>query len=155
MNLKEIFWIQTSLDHYIVMSKTNSLDFIVPRKKIHLLILKSWKSAGNFLCYWDLTKSRMTILDIFKGQINIYPWWQIVISQKPYCKQTSYRKNCKLFSQDAIEKTQKNARNYYETKRSRNAFIKDHVTFEDVMRRRKKTKEQKKTERMLTGTICP
>ena len=48
-----------------------------------------------------------------------------------------------MFSQDAIEKTQKNARNYYETKRSRNAFIKDHVTFEDVMRRRKKTKEQK------------
>ena len=65
------------------------------------------------------------------------------MKQKPYCKQTSCRKNCKLFSHDAIEKTQKNARNYYETKRSRNAFIKDHVTFEDVMRRRKKTKEQK------------
>ena len=74
------------------------------------------------------------------------------VKQKPYCKQTSCRKNCKLFSQDAIEKTQNNARNFYETKRSRNAFIKNHVTIETPKRRRKKTRN-KKTERILSGTI--
>ena len=59
--------------------RTKTFFFILLlSEKIYLLILKSREWAGNFLCYWDLTKSRITILEFLKEQIYVSPWWKIV-----------------------------------------------------------------------------